>query len=123
MSELTDYLPEALETFGPIAVRKMFGGYGIYRDGLMFALVAGDTLYLKADAENVRYFDALNLPPFEYRRNGKLAKMMYYQAPEEFMEDREQAAVWALRSYDAALRASAGKLKSTRRSASRASNE
>jgi len=112
MSEFIAYLPEVFELFGTIHSRKMFGGYGIYHDGLMFALVANDTLYLKADAENVRFFEELGLAPFEYQREGKMAKMSYYQAPAEFMEDREQAELWAQRSYDAALRAQRKKRKS-----------
>jgi DNA transformation protein len=58
MSELIAYLPEVFELFGPVTIRKMFGGYGVYHDGLMFALVADDTLYLKADDENAHYSDA-----------------------------------------------------------------
>jgi DNA transformation protein len=49
MNEFVDYLHEVFELFGPIRARKMFSGYGIY--------VAGDTLYLKADAENANHFE------------------------------------------------------------------
>ncbi|WP_225587667.1 TfoX/Sxy family protein [Methylomonas fluvii] len=105
MSEFIAYLPEVFELFGTVNIRKMFGGYGVYHDGLMFALVADDTLYLKADAENAKFFEEQGLAPFAYQREGKLMKMSYYQAPAEFMEDRDQAAIWARRSYDAAWRA------------------
>lgn len=105
MSEFIAYLPEVFEQFGTINIRRMFGGYGIYHDGLMFALVAKETLYLKADVENAGFFEELGLAQFEYQRDGKIAKMAYYQAPAEFMEDREQADLWARRSYDAARRA------------------
>lgn len=105
MNEFSAYLPELFELFGPVGVRKMFGGYGVFRDGLMFALAVDDSLYLKADAENAGYFERLNLARFEYARSGKIARLSYYQAPPEIMEDRDQAAIWARRSYDAALRA------------------
>lgn len=105
MSEFIAYLPEVFELFGIIQIRKMFGGYGVYHDGLMFALVADETLYLKADAENAKFFEEQGLAQFAYQREGLMAKMSYYQAPAEFMEDREQADLWALRSYDAARRA------------------
>jgi len=104
MNEYLEYLNEVFELFGPITARRMFGGYGIYHDGLMFALVADGTLYLKADAENSSYFEEEGLGPFEYDKNGKLVRMAYYQAPDEIMDDREQAAVWARRSFEAALR-------------------
>ena len=104
MSEFTRYLQEVFELFGPISARKMFGGYGIYHQGLMFGLVADDTLYLKADAQNVAFFEELGLGAFEYHKQGKEMKMSYYLAPDEIMDDREQAALWAQRSFAAALR-------------------
>jgi len=112
VSEFIAYLPEVFELFGTIQIRKMFGGYGVYHDGLMFALVADEPLYLKADAENAKFFEVQGLAQFAYQREGKMAKMSYYQAPAEFMEDREQASVWSRRSYDAARRAQRKKRKS-----------
>jgi len=111
MSEYVEYLKEVFEEFGPITARKMFGGYGIYYHGLMFALVSDDMLYLKADDENSVYFKKKGLGQFEYNKNGKLMKMSYYQVPDEIMEDREEAAVWARRSYESALRAQKAKSK------------
>jgi DNA transformation protein and related proteins len=109
MSEFTQYLQEVFELFGPISARKMFGGYGVYHQGLMFGLVADDTLYLKADAENVACFQELELAPFEYHKQGRVTKMSYYLAPDEIMDDREQAAIWAQRSFAAAVRGQRGK--------------
>lgn len=111
MSKFIEYLHELFERFGPITARRMFGGYGIYHDGLMFGLVSGDTLYLKADAENCSHFEQAGLGKFEYRKAGKVMKISYYLAPTEIMEDRGQAAIWAHRSYDAALRTQAAKRK------------
>ncbi len=113
-NEYINFLQETFELFGPITARKMFGGYGLYHQGLMFALVANDTLYLKADAHNVSHFEAQRLPPFQFNKNGKLVKMSYYQAPDEIMDDGEQAAIWARRSFEAALRAQHKALKATR---------
>ena len=104
MSEFIRYLQEVFELFGPISARRMFGGYDIYHQGLMFGLVADDTLYLKADAENVGYFHELEQAPVEYHKQGKVMKMSYYLAPDEIMDDREQAALWAQRSFAAAVR-------------------
>jgi DNA transformation protein and related proteins len=105
MSEYVEYLKEVLEEFGPVTLRKMFGGYGVYYKGLMFALVSDDTLYLKADEKNSVYFRKAGLSQFEYNKNGKVVKLSYYQAPDEIMENHEEAAIWAQRSYAAALRA------------------
>ena len=104
MSEFVEYLHEVFRHFGSLTTRKMFGGYGIYYQGLMFGLVADDELYLKTDEENLSAFKELGLEPFEYNKNGKLMKMSYYQAPEEIYDDCEVASDWANSAYAAALR-------------------
>lgn len=114
MTEFVDYLHEVFELFGPIRARKMFSGYGIYHNGLMFGLVAGDTLYLKADAENASHFEKEGLGSFAYGKDGRVVKMSYYRAPAGIMEDREEAAMWARRSFEAALRAQMSKKKTKR---------
>lgn len=87
----------------------MFGEYGIYHDGLMFGLVADDTLYLKADAQNASHFEREGLRKFAYNKGGKTVTMSYWHAPDAMMEDREQAAMWARRSFEAVLRSQGAK--------------
>jgi DNA transformation protein and related proteins len=116
MNEFVDYLHEVFELFGPIRARKMFSGYGIYHNGLMFGLVAADTLYLKADAENASHFEKEGLGRFEYRNGERVVKMSYYRAPAGIMEDREEAAMWARRSFEAALRSQRSKKKTKQNS-------
>lgn len=65
MSDPTEHLKELLQGFDTISVRRMFGGYGVFRDQLVFGLFAGDVLYLKADAELEPRFRAANLDAFE----------------------------------------------------------
>ena len=109
MSEFTDYLQEVFARFGSIQARRMFGGYGIYHDGVMFALVADDTLYLKADADTRDRFLTRGLEAFKYNKNGKTVTMSYYLAPEEILEDAEMACEWAQQAYAVALRAKANR--------------
>jgi DNA transformation protein and related proteins len=116
MNEYIEFLREVFEQFGPITARKMFGGYGVYHQGLMFALVADETLYLKADAENVATFEQAGLEPFAYNKQGKIMKMSYYLAPEEILDDPEEAAIWARRSYEAALRSQSKHTKRKKKS-------
>jgi DNA transformation protein len=104
MSAFVDSLHEIFERFGRITPRRMFGGHGIFHEGRMIAIVLGDTLYLKADAESAPHFDRQNLPPFTYMRQGKAMPMSYRQAPADLFEDREEAALWGRRAYEAALR-------------------
>lgn len=108
MSGFADFIPEMLEAFGPVTLRRMFGGHGVYHQGLMFALVADDTLYLKTDAGNLAEFEALGLEAFRYTdRHGRTAQLSYRRAPDDMLDDRDMAAHWARSAYRAALRARA----------------
>lgn len=106
-NEFIDFLHEVFEDLGPIQAKRMFGGYGIYHDGLMFGLVVANQLYLKVDDENRHFFEAQKLGPFVFAMKGKPVQLSYHLAPEAIMDERELAAVWAQRSWDAALRAQA----------------
>lgn len=109
MSEFIDSLPDLFAEFGPIAIRRMFGGCGVFCDGLMFAIVVDDVLYLKADAESEPEFAAAGLEPFVYERLGKPVKLSFWRAPDELLDDREVAAERARRALAAARRAQAVK--------------
>lgn len=104
MSEYTDYLKELFGQFGPIESRRMFGGHGIYYQGIMFGLVMDDVLYLKADAVLAPQFEALGLQPFQYQKGERMINLSFYQAPDELFDDPEEAKIWASRAYEAALR-------------------
>ena len=106
-SEFVEYLAEVFQDFGAIRSRRMFGGYGIYHDDLMFGLVADDVLYLKVDSESVRRFEDKGLEPFEYVKNGKRMKMSYHMAPESIFDDSDVAREWAQLAFAAALRSRA----------------
>lgn len=103
-SAFVAYLHEVFAEFGPISVRRMFGGYGVYRDGLMFGLVQGDVLYLKADRENQASFTDAGLEAFQYEQKGRAVRLSYFQAPPAILDDPAEAAVWARRSSEAAFR-------------------
>ena len=105
MSEFVENLQDVFTRFGPIRAKRMFGGYGVYHDDLMFGLVADDVLYLKADTQSAPEFIAQGLPAFEYAKKGKTYTMSYYLAPEEIYDDPEVAREWADRAFAAALRA------------------
>ena len=105
MSEFIEHLKEVFIDFGLIHTRKMFGGYGIYHRSVMFGLVANETLYLKVNAELIKKFEDKGLRPFEYQKGHKVVKMSYYMSPAEIFDDPEEAALWATRSYEAALQA------------------
>lgn len=88
----------------------MFGGHGIYVDGLIVGLVVDDTLYLKTDDESRTRFLALDLPPFTYRKKtGAVEVTSYYRPPDEALESPDAMREWVRLATGAALRAAARK--------------
>jgi DNA transformation protein len=109
--EFTYYVVNLMQSIGPVSAKFMFGGYGIFLEGLMFGLVADSVLYLKVDKETENEFKAKRLEKFTYNKKGKEFKMSYYQAPEEALEDGEEMNSWAAKAYSTALRAASKKRK------------
>jgi DNA transformation protein len=101
---------DALEPLGPVMVRRMFGGAGIYCDGVMCALVADATLYLKTDAASRAAFEAEGLGPFTYAGKGKPVTMSYWRAPERLLDDPDELVAWAGKALEVARREAAAKL-------------
>jgi DNA transformation protein len=104
VNQFVEYLDEVFRLFGPIHSKRMFGGYGVYHQGLMIGLVADDTLYLKVDSLSSPHFTEAGSSPFMYTKNGRAMKMSYSTAPIEILDDPEAAKTWATRAYEAAVR-------------------
>jgi DNA transformation protein len=82
----------------------MFGGAGVYRDGIMFALVSGADVYLKSDDTTSEQFRAAGCRPFIYAKDGKEIAMSYWSVPDEALDDGELLKTWADLAYETALR-------------------
>lgn len=104
MSEFVEFVKEIFQAFGLVTARKMFSGYGIYYDSMMFGLIADETLYLKVDKTTVPLFEAKDLTPFSYNKQDKVVKMSYYLAPAEIYDDPAEAIKWAKFALEAAYR-------------------
>ncbi len=104
-SPLVEHIVELLAGWAPVRARPMFGGTGLYRDGLMFAIVADETLYFKTDARNRPDFQARDLHPFEYEKQGKRIQVAYYEAPAEALENPDEMRRWADSAFGATVRA------------------
>ena len=100
-----EFLKDSLRGLGPVSVRRMFGGAGVYARGIMFGLVADDTLYFKADGESQRAFEAEGLRPFVYQGRGRMIAMSYWRIPERLLDDPDEMLDWARRALAAASRA------------------
>lgn len=110
-----DSIHDLFAYFRPVAVRRMFGGAGIFADSVMFGLVAEGVIYLKSDEDNAADFDREGLPPFTYHaRNGTRAVMSYRKIPERLYDDPDELAQWAARSLAVAQRKVSLKPKATR---------
>ena len=103
--EFANHIIDLLEPFGPVEAKPMFGGFGIFHQGLMIGLISDASLYLKADAQNKSHYEDEGLTRFSYLKKDKEYLLSYYQAAELFFEDPDECLRWATLAYDAALRA------------------
>jgi DNA transformation protein len=112
-----EFLQDQLRPLGHVTVRRMFGGAGVYCDGLMFGLVSDDTLYFRVDDGNRGAFEAEGLAPFTYDGKGKTIQLPYWRVPERLFDEPEEMLLWAQAALAAARRVAAkkkSKLKSGR---------
>ena len=108
--ELINHLQDLLRGTrwqGRIRTKAMFGGFGVYCDGRMCAIVFNDSLYLKTDAASRAEFTRRGLTPFTYLLRGKPMPLSYYAVPAEALEDGAELADWLDRAAGAAGRKAA----------------
>lgn len=99
-----EMLKDALSGAGPVAFRRMFGGAGVYADGVMFGIVEGDALYLKADERTRQAFEDEGQTPFTYQGATRRIALSYWHAPERLYDDPDEMAHWVRRAIGAAGR-------------------
>lgn len=109
-SDFVDHVLDLLTPWGGVSARKMFGGYGLYKQGAMFALVAEDVLYFKVDERNRPLFQQLGMSPFTYDGKGKPVEMPYWETPPDALDDGAALIDFARGALDAALAAKKEKL-------------
>jgi DNA transformation protein len=100
-----EFVAELLGSVGTITLRRMFGGHGIYCDGLMFALIAAEVVYLKTDEQSRSRFEAAGSEPFRFTgARGRTMVTSYWRLPDEALDSPAMAAPWARLAFEAALR-------------------
>jgi DNA transformation protein len=95
-----EYVMGRLEGVGQVIARNMFGGVGIYFEGLFCALIAENVLYFKVDDVNRLDYEAAGMGPFS--SGGQT--MQFYEVPEEVLDDDEKLRLWAGKALDVARR-------------------
>ncbi|PVM91527.1 TfoX/Sxy family protein [Caulobacter endophyticus] len=91
--DFLEFVLEQLAPVGQLKPKRMFGGVGLYANGLFFAILDDDTLYLKGDAQLKPQFEAAGSHAFDPFGEGK--PMAYWSAPAEAMDDPDLLVEWA----------------------------
>ena len=120
-----EFIHELFAHFGPVTVRRMFSGAGIFGEGLMFGLIIREVIYLKVDETNRADFEREGSAPFTYTRGGKTGQLSqhalpYWRLPERLYDDPDELAVWAKRAFAVAERKKFVTRKPTKRKPRRA---
>lgn len=98
------YVLEQLSPHGPITARAMFGGYGIYWDKVIFAIIAEDQLYFRIDEITVAAYKSYGSELFVYEGKSKTVAMPYSTLPIEILENSKELPEWIKSAYQASLR-------------------
>jgi DNA transformation protein len=99
-----DRFDDLFAPFGRIVVRRMFGGEGLFRDGLMFGLVDNDRIFLKTSEETRQAFIAEGCRPFTFQmKRGEAILTSYYALPDRLYDEPDELAEWARTALAVAL--------------------
>ncbi len=105
VSESTvDYIKDQLSEFADVEMKKMFGGIGIFLDGIMFGMItAKEEFMMRVGEANQVDFEAKGSKPFHHEKKGK--GMPYWEVPVDVAEDRTELKAWASKAYEIAVAA------------------
>ncbi|MCP9626643.1 TfoX/Sxy family protein [Rhodopseudomonas palustris] len=111
-----DYLADLFEPFGPVTIRRMFSGFGISADGVTFALVLRDTIYLRADEATIARFESEGSQPFSYTtRQRTVTVASYWRLPDRLLDEPDEMVEWSRAALAAAERAALAKARKPRK--------
>jgi len=114
----SDFIHELFAPFRPVSVKRMFGGIGIYADGLMFGLVFDGVIYLRVDEASIPGFEREGSVPFVYplaKRHVGRPSRHFWRLPERLYDDPDELAVWAGRALAVAQHRSGAPRRPTKR--------
>jgi len=103
-----EFLHEQLAPLGRLAMRRMFGKTGVFSDGVMFGMVADNTLYFRVDDDNRTVFaEAAAVPPLNYEKKGSTIDLSFWRVPERLFDEPDELVTWARAALAAAHRVAA----------------
>jgi len=109
-----DFVRELWADLKPIEIKRMFGGAGVFRDGLMFAMVIDDALWLKVDDAFKKELKAEGSAPFIWEpktgpRVGEKIDLGYWRLPDAALDDPDDAVKWGRKALAIAQAKAASK--------------
>jgi DNA transformation protein len=112
-----EFALEQLDGFGPVQVKRMFGGATVARDGVGFGILDDDIFFIKADAAFGAELKKQGCKPWSYsvKKDGTVREIAYWSLPDSAADDPEETSALARRSFDIALKASAEKALKARK--------
>jgi DNA transformation protein and related proteins len=103
-----EFLREQLAPLGRITMRRMFGKTGVFCDGVMFAMVTENTLYVRVDDQNrVTFKEAESFPPLNYAKRGSTIDLSFWPVPERLFDEPDELVMWARAALAAARQVAA----------------
>lgn len=110
-TSLIEWVSECMEPIGTVTHRKMMGGATLYCDGTVFAIIADDALWFKADKVSGAVWDAEGCERFTFQMKDRIATMNYRRAPDDVHDDADALLHWGALGLEAGRRAPAKKVK------------
>lgn len=117
MAGFNDLLEELFEPVGGVILKRMFGGIGVFKDGVMFGLVDDDALFLKADEATSGRYEAEGQGRWVYEGRGKQVAMPYWRLPERLYDEPEEFRDWAVAAFAVAAKTKKPKVKRGKKTA------
>lgn len=107
------YVLDMLQPHGNIISKGLFGGHGIYYNGIIFAVIVENQLYFKVDDQTRPDFEEYGSKPFVYVGKTKSVTMPYMTLPESILENRDELPLWIEKAYQVSLRHKSGQKKAS----------
>ena len=101
--EYLKFILDQLSLFGNVETKKMFGGIGFFKEGIMFAMIGQNAFRLRVDESSIPDFEAKGMKPMF--SDAKKKSMPYWEVPLDVLENKDELARWTHKAYTIAVKA------------------